>query len=104
VPQSSSIATCKTENRRTLQVTEAAATQNRNYRAEGTWGRQHREQQRRSSSRNTQHLIDHSALLFAAPIRSIGSNHHKKSRKDLQERIRITTAIKSQGTQCRIET
>jgi hypothetical protein len=40
--------------------------------------RQHRSQQRGRSSRNTQHLIDHSPLLFAAPISGISSNHKKK--------------------------
>jgi hypothetical protein len=47
--------------------------------------------------------IDHSLLLFAAPISSMGSNHHKKHSKSLQEKIRIRTPVKSQVSQCRLK-
>jgi hypothetical protein len=55
--------------------------QKRNYGAEESCGRQRRDEQGGDSSRSTQHPIDHSALLFAAPISSVGSNHHNKKQK-----------------------
>jgi hypothetical protein len=71
-------------NRRTQQVTEVTAMQNRNYSAYGTYERKHWGQQGGGSSRNTQHQIDHSLLRFAAPINSISSNHHDKISNSLQ--------------------
>jgi hypothetical protein len=45
VSQPAAIATCNMGNNRIEQVTEATITQNRNYRAEGTCGRRHWNQQ-----------------------------------------------------------
>jgi hypothetical protein len=59
-------------------------------------GRQHHDQQGEHSSRNTQHPIDHSLLLFAALT---SSNHHNKNRNSLQGKIRIRTPITSQVSQ-----
>jgi hypothetical protein len=73
--------------------------QNGNYGAEGTCGRKHRGQQGGRSSQNTQHPTDHSLLLFAGPISSIGSNHHNKNSNRLQDKIPIRTPIKSQASQ-----
>jgi hypothetical protein len=81
VYQPAAIATCKTGNRRTQKVTEAAVVQNRNYSAEGTCGRQHRGQQGGRSSENTQYLIDHLPLFFIAPITSTSSKHHNKKQE-----------------------
>jgi hypothetical protein len=50
-----------------------------NYSAEGICGRKHRVQEGGHASRNTQQPIDHSLLLFAARISSIGSNCHNKN-------------------------
>jgi hypothetical protein len=77
--------------------------QNKSFSAEGTCGRQHTGPQRGRSSRNTQHLIDHSLLLFAAPISSIGSNRHNKNSYSLHEKIRIKTPIKYQVSLCRLK-
>jgi hypothetical protein len=66
-------------NRCTQQVTDTAVMQNRNYSTEGTCGRQLWCQQGVYSSQNTQHLIKHLLLLFAAVIISIGSDHHNKN-------------------------
>jgi hypothetical protein len=47
-------------------------------------------------------LADHSVLLFAAMINSIGSNHHGKISNSLQENIHIRTPIKYKVSQCRV--
>jgi hypothetical protein len=60
-------------------------------------------QQGGHSSQNTQHLIDHLLLLFAAPFSSISSIHHKKNSKSRQEKICIRTPIKSHISQCRLK-
>jgi hypothetical protein len=57
--------------------------QNRNYRAEGNKRQQRRGQQGGLFSLNIQHMIDHSPLLFAAPI---GSIHHNRNNSSLQEK------------------
>jgi hypothetical protein len=54
--------------------------QNRNYSVDGTCGRQ-----QGGHSRNARQLIDHSLLVFAAPISSIGSNHHNRNSNSLQK-------------------
>jgi hypothetical protein len=90
VTHPAAIAIYKTGNRRTQQVTETTVMQNRNYSAEGTCGRQHWGQQGEHSSRNTQHPIDHSLLLFATPI---SSNHHRKSASLQEENTVIKTRI-----------
>lgn len=77
VHQPASVATCKTGNRRTQQVTEAAVMKDKNYIAEGTCRRQHRGQQGGRSSRNTQHLLDHSPLLFAARSAASATKQHQ---------------------------
>jgi hypothetical protein len=85
VSQPAAIATYQMGNSCTQQVTEAAVMQNMNYSAEGTCRQQHRGQQGEHSSRNTQYLIDHSPLLFAALISSVDSNNHNKNSNSLQE-------------------
>jgi hypothetical protein len=60
--------------------------QNSKYSTEGTCGRQYWGQQGGCSSPNTQHLINHLPLLFAAQISSIHSNHHNKNSNSLQEK------------------
>jgi hypothetical protein len=82
---SPAIATCKTLNRRTQQVIEAAVMQKRNCSVEGNCGRQ----QGGFSSRNTQHLIDHSPLLFAAPVTSIGNHRKTKQKKRIRHRSNL---------------
>jgi hypothetical protein len=47
--------------------------------------------------------IDHSLLHFAAPMSSIGSNHHYQNSISLQDEIRIRTPIKHQVSQCRLK-
>jgi hypothetical protein len=101
--QPAAITTCKTRNRATQQVTQAAIMQNRNYNAEENCRRQQRGQQGGISSRNTQHPIDHSPLLFAAPICSISSNHHNNNSSRLQDKILIRTSVKDQVSQCSLE-
>jgi hypothetical protein len=104
VSQPAAIATSKTVNRRTQQVTEAAVVQNKSYRAEGTCGRQHRDQQGEDSSQNTQHPIDYSALLFAAPISSIGSSHRNKINNLLQENNTHQETIQTSGQSVQAKT
>jgi hypothetical protein len=101
VSQPAEIATYMTGNRRIQQVTETAVMQNRNYSAEGTWGPQHWGQQGEHSSRNTQHPINHSLLLFADSISSISSNHHNKNSNSLQgkNRHQDTNQISGQSVQ-----
>jgi hypothetical protein len=103
VRQAAAFATCKTGNRRTQQVTGTAVVKNRNYSAEGTCGREHRDEQAEDSSRNIQHPMDHSALLVAAPISSVGSNHHNTKSNDLQDKMSTRTPVKSQISQCRLK-
>jgi hypothetical protein len=68
--------------------------QNRNYSAEGTCGRQHWNQQEGRSSRNTEHPIDHSVLVFAASISSIGNNHRNKNyASGHQSNLRSVSAV-----------
>jgi hypothetical protein len=63
--------------------------------------RQHKGQQREYASQDTHHPTDNLLLLFAAPISSIGSNHHNKYSNSLQVKIRIRTPLKHQGSECR---
>jgi hypothetical protein len=75
----------------------------RAYNAERTRGQQSRGKQGEISSRNTQHLIKYSPLLFAAPISSIHSIHCIKTSNSIQEELPIWTPIKPQISQCKIK-
>jgi hypothetical protein len=65
-------------NRRTQLFAEAAITQNSNYSAGGSCGRNHRSQEGGYFCRNTQHPIDHTLLIFADPIGNISSNQSQQ--------------------------
>jgi biotin synthase-related radical SAM superfamily protein len=43
------------------------------------------------------------AAAFRTPISSIGCNHHNNNSNCLQEKIRMTTQIKSQVSQCKLQ-
>jgi hypothetical protein len=103
VAQPAAIATCKKVNRHTQQVTEAAVMQNRDYSAEGTRGRQNRGWQGGHSSRNTQHPIDRSLLLSAAPNSSASSNHLSINSNSLQDTLDTRSPIKPHVSQYKLK-
>jgi hypothetical protein len=103
VSQSAAIATSKTGNRRIQQVTDAALMQNGNYSTEGICEQQNRDQHEGRFSPYTQHLTDHSSLIFAAEISSICSNNPNKNSKSLREKStqQDTTQISGQSMQAK---
>jgi hypothetical protein len=101
VSQPAAIAACKTENRCTQHVTEAAIMQDRNDNAEGTCGRQNRGSQGTHSSQNTQHLIDLSLLLCSS------EQQHQQQPSQYQQQFsghhgqQVTNQISGQSVQAK---
>jgi hypothetical protein len=74
---------------------------NRNDRAEGTYGRQHRGQQGEYSSRNTKHPTDYSLLRSAASAATIAIKTATVFRKNYASGHELNIRSVSAGSKCK---